>query len=335
MTSHDERSLAERAAPSEAPAFPIDMAVASYDRTRPLLDGHVVPDGIALNAVARYVGEFCVEPVYEQYDVAEMSFSWYVTARSQGEPVIALPVFPLRMPVLAYVFVRTDAPFQAPRDLIGKRIGVPSYRFTVNLWLRGMFSEHYGLAPEQVAWVTCEKEEGAGYEVPPGIDISVAEGSTALDLLARGEVDAIYLPRMPEAYIDGDPNLRQLFPDAQAAMADYHARTGILPITHTLAIKESITVEAPWVSESLVKAFMESQQIADRACERDPKYFSLFDAPFYLSHNLRTYGAHSWAHGVEPNRKTIETFLRYAHEQNYTARRLAVEDLFPANTLSL
>jgi 4,5-dihydroxyphthalate decarboxylase len=335
MANGNAQSVAERMASSDRKPFPIDMAVASYDRTRPLLDGRVKPEGIALNAVARYVGEFCVEPVYEQYDVAEMSFSWYVMARSRGEPVMALPVFPLRMPVFGYIFVREDSAFYEPKYLIGKRVGVPSYRFTVNLWLRGMFREHYGVTPEQLEWVTCTNDEGAGYEMPAGIRISVAENMTAEQLLTQGKVDAIFVPRLPAGYIDGNAEIRHLFRDAQAETHDYYRRTGILPITHTLAIKESLTVQEPWVSESLVNAFQESQRVCDLSCERDPKDFSLMDAPFYQAHNRRTYGTHSWVHGVEANRKTLETFLRYAHEQGYTERRLTVEELFPANTLSL
>ena len=108
MAHGDDLTVVERASARSDTLFLIDMAVADYDRTRAIIDGRIKPQGIALNVDARYVGDFCVEPVYEQYDVAEMSFSWYVTARSQGEPVIALPIFPLRMPVLAYIYVREE-----------------------------------------------------------------------------------------------------------------------------------------------------------------------------------------------------------------------------------
>jgi 4,5-dihydroxyphthalate decarboxylase len=87
--ANGNQTLIERTPARARELFPIDMAVADYDRTRPLLDGRVTPKGIKLNVEARYVGEFCVRPVYEEYDVAEMSFSWYVAARSRGEPVIA------------------------------------------------------------------------------------------------------------------------------------------------------------------------------------------------------------------------------------------------------
>jgi 4,5-dihydroxyphthalate decarboxylase len=211
-----EQQVIDKTTSSGKRLFPISMAVANYDRTRALLDGRVKPEGIDLDVISRYVGEFCIEPVYEQYDAAEMSFSWYVMARSRNEPVMALPIFPLRMPVFAYVFVDGKSSLTEPRQLKGKRIAVGSYRYTVNLWLRGIFGEHYGLAPEEVKWVTCTKDEGAGFNLPAGVDITVVDGATPEDLLARGEVDAIFATKLPTAYIEGDQSLRHLNRKAQA-----------------------------------------------------------------------------------------------------------------------
>ena len=325
----------ERIKPLNDRLVPIDLAVAEYDRTRPILEGRIKPDGIALNAVARYVGDFCVEPIYEEFDVAEMSFSWYVTARSLGEPVVALPIFPLRMPVLAFVLVGADSKDYAPQDLAGKRIGVPSYRFTVNLWLRGIFADYYGLAPDQVTWVTCGEEEGAGYVVPPGIKIEVAQGSTAEKLLERGEVDAILVPKMPSSFLEGGSRLRRLFKDAQAEMHHYVRRSGILPITHVLVMKQSLAEEQPWICESLFNAFAQSQRASDSFWLVSTKNLSMADAVFYLEQNRAAYGPNSWTHGFASNRLVIETFLRYAHDQGYTSRPLVPEELFPPNTLSL
>jgi hypothetical protein len=80
-----EPDLGRRAA---GKAFPLTLSVADYDRTRPLLDSKVRPRGIAFKAMSGEIGDFCLRPVYEEYNAAEMSLSWYV---------IALPVFPLRM----------------------------------------------------------------------------------------------------------------------------------------------------------------------------------------------------------------------------------------------
>lgn len=335
MARDNDQAVIERESLRLDRLFPINMAVADYDRTRPLIDGRVKAAGIALKIDARYVGDFCVEPVYEQYDAAEMSFSWYVTARSQGEPVVALPVFPLRMPVLAYIFVRDDSPLYEIRELTGARIGVPSYRFTVNLWLRGIFQDHYGLPADQVTWVTCKSDEGAGYTIPPGIKIEVADGANAEQLLAQGKVDAILVPRVPQSYVEGRSKMRRLFKDPQGEMQGYFRQTGILPITHTVVIRKSLSEQEPWVCESLVRAFMDAQTLCDPACVSDPKLVSSADAIFHQENNRAVYGLNSWAHGVTPNRQNIETFVRYAHEQGYTARRLSIDELFPRNTLSL
>ena len=124
-----EREIAPRTKP-----LPVHLAMADYDRTRPIIDGRVKMAGVDLKVDTAWIGDFCTQPVYERYDVAEFSLSWYVAARMRGEPVVALPLFPLRMPVLAYLFVRDDSRISCPRDLIGKRIGCPGYRYTVNLW---------------------------------------------------------------------------------------------------------------------------------------------------------------------------------------------------------
>jgi 4,5-dihydroxyphthalate decarboxylase len=40
-----------------------------------------------------------------------------------------------------------------------------------------------------------------------------------------------------------------------------------------------------------------------------------------------------WPYGLEPNRRPLETFLRYAAAQGLAAKELAVEDLFAKETL--
>jgi len=55
---------------------PITLAMADYDRTRPLIDGRVKAKGLAVQANTSWIGDFCVRPVYEDYDAAEMSLSW-------------------------------------------------------------------------------------------------------------------------------------------------------------------------------------------------------------------------------------------------------------------
>ena len=46
----------------------------------------------------------------------------------------------------------------------------------------------------------------------------------------------------------------------------------------------------------------------------------------------KVFGEDLWLYGVEANRPTLEPFLQYCHEPGATARRVAVEELFPPET---
>lgn len=116
--------------------------------------------------------------------------------------------------------------------------------------------------------------------------------------------------------------------------ATFFKRMGILPITHVMVVSERFAAKHPWVAERLIKGFRTSQRMFDEYYA-EPKHLSFPDAMFAVETMPRSYGTNLWTHGVAANRKNLELFLRYAHEQGYIATRLAVEDLFAANTLQL
>ena len=336
MTAPDTGSVAPLSAGEKSTAlYPLDVAIADYDRTRPLIDGRVKAQGLAITTHTPDVrGDFCTRPVYEAFDASEMSFSWYLEARDRDAPCLALPYFPMRMAVWAYVFVRADSNIEKPSDLIGKRIGARGYRYTVNLWLRGLFAEHYGLAPEETTWVTAETENN-GYVAPKGIEIELREGSDLVENLKTGVVDAIYCTGIPQEFENGERWIRRLFPDAAGEMRRFVARTGIMPITHAFVMKKQLALGAPWIAESLYRALVQSQAVADQIYQTDAKLMSLNEAVFILEQQKALYGASPYAHGLAPNAKIVETFVRYAHEQGYISRPIPVEELFVPATLGL
>ena len=319
---------------SEKQLFPMTLAVGNYDRTRPLLDGRVQPKGIALKAYIAQIGEFCLRPVYEEYDVAEMSLSWYVMARCRQEPVIALPIFPLRMPVHAYIFCRAEAPYIHPHDLVGKRIGTERYRLTVNLWIRGILSEYYGITPKELSWVTAD-EEGAGFSFPPEVSVMTLPGANLEELLLKGEIDCLFSPVVPDAFRRGDPSIRRLFPNCKTEMENYFNKTGIFPITHAVVMRETLWQREPWVAEQLFFAFREAQRLCQDFYYSDPKHLTLPRAIFILEEERAAFGPDPWIHGLSSNRHVLEVFVRYAYEQGYISRRPVLEELFAQNTLSL
>ena len=321
---------------TEAPRLSASIAIADYDRTRPLIDGRVRPDGIDLKVVTASIPEFCLVPVYEQYDFAEMSLSWYLMAHCRQEPVVALPVFPLRMPVHAYMYCRADAPYTHPLDLAGKRIGTKRYRSTINVWLRGILQEYHGLRPRDFSWIT-PAEEGGGFVIPEGVSVTLRPGdmTTIENMLFAGEVDAVFTPVLPDAVLRRDPRIRRLYPDCRLESRTYSKRVGYLPMTHTVVMSKRLWEREPWAAERVSEAIMEAQRLSLDFTHGDPKHSAWCETVYTLEEERMIYGADPWAHGIKSNRAALETFIRYAHEQGYIPYRPDLETIFAPNTRHL
>ena len=67
---------------------------------------------------------------------------------------------------------------------------------------------------------------------------------------------------------------------------------------------------------------------------RDPRRTSLAWFGQAMEEQVRLLGPNPWVTGVEPNRRALETLVRYGHEQRLTSRRLTVEELFVPSTVS-
>lgn len=303
----------------------LKFSIADYHRTRPLLSGSVTTDGIRPSFYAAAPGEACLRPVYEEFDVAEMSLSWYAMARARGEPVFALPIFPLRMFIHAYIYCGTNSGINEPRDLVGRRVGMDLYRLTVGLWARGILQEHYGVAPAQIQWFTSEPE-GAGFEVPADIKVTLANDDVE-EMLLRGDIDALIAPNVPKSFRAGDPRIRRLFQPCRPVIEQYFAETGMFPITHTVVVREELLQREPWIAGSLVKAF----DAADAMCRKEydyPKRLSFPSAVLLLEEEEQRFGRNPWQNGLAPNAHTLAKFMQYAAGQGYTARVLSLDEAF-------
>jgi 4,5-dihydroxyphthalate decarboxylase len=304
----------------------LTLMLADYHRTRPLLSGEVTVDGVKLNPQRAVPGEACMRPVYEEFDIAEMSLSWYMMARCRNEPVIALPIFPLRMQIHPYIFCGTASGIKGPEDLKGKKIGMDEYRLTVGLWARGILREYHGVRPEECKWFTSAPER-AGYQPPAGVNITVVDEPTEA-LLLRGEIDALIPPNIVPSFRAKDPRIRRVFKDPRTTVNEYFRKTRIFPITHTLVVRQSLFDEHPWLVSSLVKAFTE----AEERCRKSYDYAKRLAFPtavLILEEEEETFGKKPWAHGLTPeNQIVLEKFVQYAQEQGYIPYRPKISDLF-------
>jgi len=304
----------------------LTLMLADYHRTRPLLSGEVTADRIKLKPQRAIPGEACLRPVYEEFDIAEMSMSWYMMAHCRKEPVIALPIFPLRMQIHPYIFCSSSSGIERPEDLKGKRIGMDQYRLTVGLWARGILQEYYGVRPGDCHWVTSEPE-GAGFQLPADVKITV-QNEPAEALLLRGEIDAIIPPNVVPSFRAKDPRIRRVFKDLRATVNEYFRKTKIFPITHALVVRQSLFDQHPWLVSSLLNAFTEAEKLCRKSYDY-AKRLAFPTAVLILEEEEEIFGANPWDHGLIPeNRVVLEKFVQYAEEQGYIPYRPQLSELF-------
>ena len=304
----------------------LTLMLADYHRTRPLLSGEVTVDGVKLKPQRAVPGEACMRPVYEEFDIAEMSLSWYMMARCRNEPVIALPIFPLRMQIHPYIFCGAASGIEGPEDLKGKKIGMDEYRLTVGLWARGILREYYGVRPEKCQWFTSAPER-AGYQPPAGVNITVVDEPTEA-LLLRGEIDALIPPNIVPSFRAKDPRIRRVFKDPRTTVNEYFSKTKIFPITHTLVVRQSLFDQHPWLVSSLLNAFTEAEKVCRQSYDY-AKRSAFPSAVLILEEEEAVFGDNPWAHGLTvENQVVLDKFVQYAEEQGYIPYRPKLSDLF-------
>ena len=314
----------------------LTLACGDYDRTLPLRTGAVRPDGVELKVLALEPEEMFYRMArLRDFDVAEFSLATYTVLRGRGEPLVAIPVFPSFAFRHSAIFVRADAGIREPRDLVGKRVGVPKYHMTAAVWVRGILEDEYGVSPSDLRWF--EGGEGVAVKevdvtLPPGLRHQMVPGDRTLGhLLASGDLDAFIGARRPAgAASAGEPaSVRRLFPDFRRVERAYFEKTGIFPIMHTVVLKEELAREHPWLPRALYEAFVEAKRLAYRRLADTAALPYLL--PWLVAEVEETralMGDDPFPYGVSRNRKTVETLAGYSFRQGLAPRRLAVEELF-------
>jgi len=326
--------------------IPISLAMASNPRTRPIFDGKVTPDGIALVPSAVHPSElFWRQLRFADFDVSEMSFSSLLMARSKGDDRwVGLPIFTTRKFFHAEILVRRDAGIEKPSDLKGKRVGVPEYQQTAALWTRGVLEHEFGVAPGDMEfWMertpSHSHRAATGLAPPPGVTINqIPPEKNIGGMMVSGELQAVihYIvnPNLVDrstADLWNHPAVKPLFPDPLAEGIRYYRKTGIFPINHGMVMRREIAEKHPWVVLNLYKAFERANEMANQ--ER------LEHVEYYRATGLLTREASDALrtplvrHGIRANRQVLETAARYSCEQGLTPRQLALEEIFAASAM--
>jgi 4,5-dihydroxyphthalate decarboxylase len=316
----------------------LTMACGPYDRTEALRDGTVRPEGIDLTylPIQSPPEIFARMITKESFHLSEMSCSMYMILRTRGDvPFVALPIFPSRLFRHGFIFVNSESGVRTPKDLEGKRVGVPEYRQTAAVWIRGILQHEYAVALGDIHWFV------GGVNVPRTADQLdrvlpdralkidfISEDRTLNQMLAAGEIDALVGARQPAA-LGTNPRVQRLFRDYRAEEQRFYQKTGVFPIMHTLVIKEELYQRHPWIPESIFKAYEESK----RRCLEAMRFSGTlrYTLPWLFAdlEEIDTlFGGDPFADGLEPNRKTLATLQHYLLDQGFIADRLPLEQLF-------
>jgi 4,5-dihydroxyphthalate decarboxylase len=307
----------------------LKFALQPHGHTEALRTGKIKPDGIEPEFIEVQPLNWIYRRMVREreFDVAEMAICTFLCAMSFNKPMTAIPVLTNRGFFLTGVSVHKDAGIEDPRQLEGKRVGMPSFTMTNTTQGRDLLRTEFGVDTDKVHWVCTEDDHVLEYKLPSHVEY--AKGKKLPEMLLNREVDAV----LGEFGGPGNENVQQLIPRDVAfeKQATTYKRTGVWPIGHLMALDNDALAKNPWIAESLFKAFAESKNLyveelkkGDHKVRRDRE---LADA-IPLVGDVMPYG-------IDSNRKALEAAIDMDVKQHILPEKIEVDPLFAASTRNL
>jgi len=335
------------------PKLTLGFISAFNERVDPLMNGTVKAEGIELIPTYSHPAEtFWRQLKFKEFEVAEMSMSSFLIAKSQGSDMVALPVFPSRRLFQAELSYHVDSGITKPGDLAGKKLGVAEYQQTAALWIRGILEHDFGVSQYNIHWHMERSEEmshggATGFKPPAGISFNrIAANKSLVSTLLGNELDVAHvaspfvlqantLDRSSRIVGKNDwSKIRPLFPDRMMEGERFFKNHGFLPVNHTYIIRGDIYRKYPWIAFNLYSGFVKAKALA-RQKLADSIPSALFFGPEYLAMTRRLIGDDPFPYGIKANQAMLDTITSYSHEQGLTPRQMKPEELFAEQTLSL
>lgn len=320
----------------------LTIATTDYDHFRDFRFGLVRAEGIEVNWLMLGHHEIFSRFTFNrEWDVSELSFAKFsAQVTRKDSDIIGLPVYASRLFRFASFYVNRKAGIRTAKDLRGKRIGVPEWAHTAAVYMRGWLMHEAGVGLSDIEWIQAGTNEAGRIEkvelsLPSGVRLTSVPEKTLSGMIASGELDCVIIARPPNSFRQKHPDVVRLFPDYESEEQRYYERTRIYPIMHVIAMRKAILDGRPWVARNLYNAFEESKR---RSLERilDPAV-SRYPVPWLTAYTARMqqmFRGDTFPYGIEPNRPTLELFLRYAHEQGIAHNLAKPEDIFPAGIMA-
>ena len=265
-------------------ALELSIALSDNERTRPLLEGRVAPQGLKLVPTMIHPSEmFWRQLRFAEFDVSEMSMSSLLisTARGRrrwvGDPGLHhAQVLPHRHPrAHGCRHHRARRPARQARRRAGisadlRRSGRAASCSTNSACTRTTSNGSWSATPTRATAAPPASPPPAGVrvnQIPPSTNIG--------EMLVRGELDAtlLYLPeqepgRPQHGRSLGRPARPAAVPRPAAEGRRYFAKTGLYPINHTVVVRRSLLESHPWIALNLYSAFVAAKAEIARSGHR-------------------------------------------------------------------
>ncbi|KAJ5606682.1 hypothetical protein N7510_009463 [Penicillium lagena] len=315
---------------------PITFAGLLYDRFQPLQSGEVVPEGIDLNFLALHHPRDIFDRMAggKEFDASELSLSEYICRYAMGlRDFVAIPVFPSRAFRHGYIVVNSTI-VKEPKDLNGKKIGVPLYTMTAAVWIRSVLKQH-GVDLDSIQWVQGSFVSAEGYGKPAAMPlvepVNITQnnsGKSLSQMLEDGDIAATIGADLPPCFRTAE-HVKRLFPDFKDVEKTYFKEKYVFPIMHTVVVKRELVDKYPWLPSSLFNAFNDAKEVARvRMRFLDALRYMLPWLAAEVDEIDQIFGGDAWVYGIEPNRKTLEALVDALYDQAMIGSKPTLEELF-------
>lgn len=312
------------------------LACADYPRIMPLATGQVTPEGFDLALTMGRDGSWPMRAdllrrvlAGDEFDGGESSLGAHVRRVAAGDDrFVALPIFVLRNFVARDLYVRKDGAVRAPADLAGKRVGIYSWGASGAVWYRH-FMRHMHVALDAVEWwvgdVESVGETSPGGVLPDGVK-AVPQGRFLAEMLAKGDVDALWSPLRTKLFDATRGPVTRLYPDFRSADAGYYAESGIYPPMHVVVLKRAVLESDPRIAPALVDVFNRATASFDASQRGYPYATPWMEAEVDATAALLGTDYHS--NGLAKNRAALDVFIDQAFAAGLLDRRPTVDECF-------
>jgi 4,5-dihydroxyphthalate decarboxylase len=330
--------------------LPITMAGYEYSRVRGIIDGSVNVKGCSTKYEVTGIGPLNNHAFFgpQTRDITEIGLIPYILAYCNDEfrDYTLLPIPVLRLFRHKSIYVRTDRGIKIPADLRGRKVATVGYSSSGLTHVRGILQEQYGVKPEEIEWISVQKDSGANLTGgvsawekvrPEGVSITDAPaGEDESTLLISGKVDAILHPADPKVYQDRNPIVERLFKDHRTVERTFFKETGMFPIMHTVAIRKETSNANPWLAKAVFEAY-------SLAKFNDYNYmrklgWAMDSLPWYgqeFNETLELMGENFYPYGLQASKASYEAAFRYTYEQGLSKRLVTLKEMFEKSTLNL